>query len=279
MEEIEFKTAFLGGYADQHRVPAYDAAKALYGISRSIIIPAHYLLEGEVRHRNVASPKYQLFLSPPSAGSFEALLHFAFITGAAIAANPVSSAVAADLITKTVSATVKKAVGKLSQREEQELLKTEVVSPGDLAALSAAIEPGLREAHNIVNSGVININIFTGSDQIVTLDQSTKNYLNNVRADQDIYVQMMSVGTYNANSGSGSAFDRGEGRMIPFSIQKKIDRTSISTIMRSHTDYALSKFDEESDSFVAFQFRRTQDPYGNTKRIEVIKVRPRIDQL
>ncbi|MBD3771654.1 MAG: hypothetical protein IE925_16115 [Rhodobacterales bacterium] len=279
MEEVVFKAQFEGDYADENKVPAYNAVHALYGISRGIIIPSHYLLEGKVRHRNISSEKYELFLKPPQKGSFEALLELCFVAGSVIASNPLAVSISANLITETVMTAVKMTIGRSTKDAEKEL--TEVgIPPGDLGAIAAAIEPALRQSHTIINNGVVNINLISSAGGSVTLDQSSKNYINTIRNEGTRRVGLLSVGRYDANSRTGGAFDPQEGRIIPFSVRQSIDRESIATILRSQSDYALGMFDPDVDgSYVAFLFERVVDIDGTVKRIEVFKVRNNIDDL
>jgi hypothetical protein len=279
LEELVFKARFEGGDADDHRVPAYEAVQTLYGLSRGVLIPSHYLLEGKVRHRNISSEKYKLYLQPPRAGSFEALLQFCFVAGASVLNTPMGQNVTASLISEMVIEVIKMTVGV--KRTKQQLSSTDkAVPPGDMAAVAAAIEPALRQSHGIINNGVININFVSSAGGSVTLDQSTKNYINTIHREGRILVGLLSVGRYDANGKTGGAFDPKENRIIPFSVRSDIDRTSVATILKSQNDYAMGQFDPDEDgSYVAFQYERVVDSDGLVKRIEVHKVRPNIDDL
>ncbi|MFX5146028.1 hypothetical protein ABTC84_19675, partial [Acinetobacter baumannii] len=68
---------FDGGLAEAHKLPAYNAAQSLVGITRSILIPAAYLEDGRVRYRNLTNTRaYQLNLLTQRPGSFESVLEF-----------------------------------------------------------------------------------------------------------------------------------------------------------------------------------------------------------
>ena len=45
----DFLIKFEGQMAEAHRLPAYDASKSFYGISRALLIAMNYLDEGKVR--------------------------------------------------------------------------------------------------------------------------------------------------------------------------------------------------------------------------------------
>ena len=279
MEYIEFKAKFEGGSADEHKVPAYGAIETLYGVSRSILIPSHYLIEGKVRRRSISSEKYQLYMQPPKAGSFEAILQLGFIGGAAALANPVAVNVTANLISETIMSVVKTAVGKKLSKKESQSAGT-LIPPGDLAALAVAVEPGLRRGHNIINNGVLNINFISGTGDQVFLDQSTKEFLNSTQREDKLTVSLMSVGKWDANNKSGSAYDPELGRMIPFSVSKDIDRKSVAAILKSNANYTLGLFDPDEDgSYIAIQFERIVDLDDTVKKIEVYKARESIEEI
>lgn len=279
MEKIVFTAKFDGGYAKEHKVPAYKAVQALMGLSRSIIIPSHYLLEGRVRHRSIESDKYNLFLKPPRKGSFEALMEFGYVAGAVLATNPVAVNVTSNLITETIMSAIKMTTGKKLTAAEKQTTESSI-PPGDLAAIAAAIEPGLRSAHGIVNEGVVNINFISTAGGNVTLDQSTKNYINTIRKENAPQIGLLSVSKWDALNKTGSAFDPELGRVVPFSVDKKIDRSSVAAVLRSNANYSLGLFDRDEDSsYIAMKFDRVVDIDGSVKRIEVSKARNTIEEL
>ena len=47
--EAQFVAKLKGDVADDHRVPAYEGAKSLYGLNRSLLIVSNYVVEGRVR--------------------------------------------------------------------------------------------------------------------------------------------------------------------------------------------------------------------------------------
>ena len=280
MEKLTFNATFQGDLADRHVVPAYDSINALYGVTRSILIPTHYALEGKVKHRNINSPKYNLYLKPPVQGSVDFPFEL-FFAGAAIVANhPVVTGTMTSLLSDFVTNSIKRAVGKSDKITADELEK--LIDEGTKDAIAAAMEPSLRAGHNIINNGVINININSGGGN-VTLDNSTKTYLNNFHISDQPSAKLMSVSSYNANSKSGAAFDKTEGRVIPFFLKGSPDALTLRTISNSQSayiDFQITEKQEDRDrAFIAIQHYKVHDSQDKLKRIQVLKARPSLDEM
>ena len=76
---------YEGEEADIHRIPAYEGAQSLQGLSRSLILVSHFIAEGNVRRRVPYSDNIGIYLRPSREGSWEQLIEF-------VVANPVTSA-------------------------------------------------------------------------------------------------------------------------------------------------------------------------------------------
>lgn len=71
---------FEGGLADEHRIPAYEGAKSLEGVSRSILIVSNYLVEGRVRRKEFGRVPLTFNLVAQRPGSFETVYEIAYQT-------------------------------------------------------------------------------------------------------------------------------------------------------------------------------------------------------
>lgn len=280
MEKLNFNATFQGGLADRHVVPAYDSINALYGVTRSILIPTHYALEGKVKHRNISSPKYNLYLEPPVQGSVDFPFQLFFV-GAAVAANhPIVTGTVSSLLSDFVTNSIKRAVGKTDKIIANDL--ENAIDEGTKDAIAAAMEPSLRAGHNVINNGVINININSGGGNVI-LDNSTKTYLNNFNISEQPSAKLMSVSSYNANSKSGAAFDKTEGRVIPFFLKGSPDAQTLRAIINSqsaYVDFQITEKQEDRDrAFIAIQHYKIRDSQDKLKRIQVLKARPTIEEM
>lgn len=280
MDTIDFNASFKGGSARNHLVPAYDSISALYGISRGILVPTHFLTDDAVRHRNISSPNYNLFLSPPREGSVEFLFQLAVNLGPVLANHPIVTGVTTKVVSEFITNSMKRTVGKDDQIKKNIL--EERIDEGTKEAIAASMEPSIRSGHKIINNGVLNITVNAGDNSVV-FDGSTKNYINNFNVSDSLSTRLLSVGSYNVNTKSGGAFDSEAGRVIPFTLASNTDGQSIISILdsqRAYAQYRMSENPEERDrAFIAMQHYEIRDGNNKLKRLEIVKARPNIDDI
>ncbi|HET6247657.1 MAG TPA: hypothetical protein VFE47_08175, partial [Tepidisphaeraceae bacterium] len=142
---------FTGQAADRHRLPAYEAAQSLYGISRSLLIVSNYLMEGRVRRRDFETerPAFQINLVAQSPGSFQ----FLYEILSDPMARTVATKVAGDLTMDFIRSIFRRSVGEKADANIEKLETEKELDTGDLGALVEAIEPAMRAAHTIVSHG------------------------------------------------------------------------------------------------------------------------------
>ena len=277
-DKINFNAKFDGQDADSHQVRAYDSISALYGITRGILIPTHYIVEGVVRHRNIQSKNYNLYIKPPKQGSVDFPFELIVMSAAALANHPIVTGVATNIISEFITNSMKRAVGKIDLIKPNSI--DDNIDEGTKDAIAAAMEPALRAGHKIINNGVLNVTVNSSGGDVV-FDNSSKNYLNNFETSPFPKTRLMSVSSYNANSKSGGAFDSEEGRVIPFFLSNDADATTLRTISDSQSAYVefqISENDADRDrSFIAFQHYDIRDVNQKLKRIKVIKARPNFE--
>jgi len=279
-DKINFNAKFDGQDADSHQVRAYDSISALYGITRGILIPTHYIVEGKVRHRNIQSENYNLFIKPPKQGSVDFPFELIVVSASVLANHPVVTGVATNIISEFITNSMKRAVGKIDKINPNSI--DDNIDEGAKDAIAAAMEPALRAGHKIINNGVVNLTINSGGGNVI-FDHSTKNYLNNFDISPFPKTRLMSVSSYNANSNTGGAFDSEEGRVIPFFLSKNPDAATLRTISDSQSAYIEFKISEDNAdrerAFIAFQHYEIRDVNQKLKRIKVIKARPNFEAL
>jgi hypothetical protein len=96
MVDFPVLAKFDGDEATRHRLPAYEAANSLVGISRSFVIVNHFLVTGEVRKRTPYVDDIAVYYEPPRKGSLEALFNF-------VVENPIESTIAGTIALNVVS--------------------------------------------------------------------------------------------------------------------------------------------------------------------------------
>jgi hypothetical protein len=281
----ELNVKFNGGLADNHELPAYLGSESLVGISRSVLIVSSYLTEGQIRRRRLESLPTDLRLKSIQRGSFETVFEWIvpaapYLVGGGLT---IAGGVLANLATDMLKRVYQRAVGA---REDDEIGEhaAELIDSrsGDIDALVQAVEPSVRLFHNVINNGVININVGkTGGDySIGNFNSKTKNYVNTNIFNEEVRVKRFSISRFNSNSGEGGAFDFSEGRVVPFQLDQSADPQSLEAILQSFGNYARVKVvGADLNSTVALKYDSVDSGSGRTKKIIVYQARSEIDEL
>lgn len=275
MTEDEILIKFEGGLAEAHKLPAYNAAQSLVGISRSLIIPAAYLEDGRVRYRNLGNTRaFQLNMLAQRPGSYETLLEFLM--------NPVVMAVLVALgvdVTKDTAKSIiysifKRCIGQKATEQVEELEATGKLNAGDMAALVEAIEPAMRDAHTVVGNGAANIFIISGGKNVVHLNAATKSYVHTSVDDDEVLQKDFSIASFNANTGNGRAFDYEAGHTFPFVLDEDSDAQTINAIAESMRRYAHTRrLGSDLKSRVSLKYSAVYSPDGRVKKIRIFEAR------
>jgi hypothetical protein len=268
----------VGGAAQGHKLPAYEASKSLYGIARALLIATNYLDEGRVRRRDFRPAGFELNIVAQRPGSFETVFE--------IISNPDAMLYGSMLLggghflLDFISSLTRRSVGGDAVESIQRLEQSEQLKVGDVEALVDAIEPAIREAHKSVGYGATKIYLQSDRSPLVTFDQTTKDYVNTSVFDDILKVKLFSIASFDANSGSGRAFDFEEGRTIPFQVERDADRATIDSILSSHASYTRRRrLGDNLASSVAFQYKTILTLDGRVKKLKVVKVRTTMEGL
>jgi hypothetical protein len=270
---------FEGEMAEAHRLPAYEASKTFYGLSRSLLIAMNYLDEGKVRHRDFKSRGFHIDLVAQRAGSFDAF--YQIITNPDIMSlgGTLAGGVAGNLLTDFLKTIFRRSVGQSGEASIEALEADQKLNPGDLSALEDAIEPAMKEAHTVINRGAGQIIIINGDQNVVSLNRSTKQYVWTSRVDETIKAKLFSIASYNANQRSGRAFDFELGKTVPYEIDKDADRETFSVVLSSISSYTLHRLGDNLRSAIAIQFTSTVSADGKIKKIFILKARNELTAL
>lgn len=273
----DFRVTFNGGMSDKHKLPAYAAGQSLTGIARSVMIPLMYLSEGRVRHRKLTHPGFDLNLLATKPGSFQSVYEFATRPEMMFAWGylaDVGKDVAKDLVVDFVKSVINLCVGKSATKSIENLETRDKVPVGDIQALVDAIEPAMREAHMTIGNGASNIIIIKGDKSVVQLNANTKAFVMGSEDDDEIREKEFSIGSFNANTGNGRAFDYDEKRTIPFILDGSADRRSIDAILASLLKYTqVRRLNEEQSSRVRLKYTTVIAPDGRVKKLKISRAR------
>lgn len=275
---------FEGGLAEQHKIPAYDGTKSLEGLTRSILIVTNFIVEGRVRRREFGQVPLTFNLLAQQPGSFASLYEVAYeaaVIGAPIAGG-LAAGIAGNLLTDLLKTVYRRVTGGVEVDVPASIQELEAARGGDIAALVDAIEPAVRIGHNVINHGVMHININQGAaapqaPRIAHFDRQTKEYMWTSVINNDIRVKLFSIASFNANQGTGRAFDLEEGRSIPYELTTETDRESVETLLNSIGSYARRRrLGDDLRSAVAVKYTSVQAADGRTKKIRILGVRNEI---
>jgi hypothetical protein len=174
----------------------------------------------------------------------------------------------------------RRAIGRPADPIIEELEASGRLNAGDLAAVVDAIDPAMREAHKSIGHGANSIVIIEGDHNVVTFNSASKEYVNSSILDESIRVKLFSIGSFNANSGYGRAFDIEEGRTIAFQLAKDVDRRTINTILSSITSYARRRrLGDELTSAIALKYHSIVSTDERVKKLIILSARPNIQDL
>jgi len=276
---------FSGGLADAHRLPAYDGAKSLEGITRSLLIISNFLVEGRVRHREFGRVPLTFNIVAQQPGSFQTIFEIAYTTaviGGPILQEVVTSA-ASELLADLIRTTVKRATGRDDGSPSPEFIRLDRERGGDLEALVDAVEPALRQSHTVINHGVTNITINNynyPSLPMARLDRDTKGYMWDNVIDDAVRIKRFSIASFNANQGTGRAFDLEEGRSIPFRLAPDVDRQTVETLLNSIAHYTRRRrLGDNLASAIVILYTCVLSVDGRVKKITIQKARAEIPEL
>ncbi|SFK54831.1 DUF7946 domain-containing protein [Falsiroseomonas stagni] len=224
VEVADFQLKLSGDTSDRHEFQGYDGYTALAGFAWALALAAHFADTGTVRQRGDFTGRQAVRANIPKPGSIIAdfsvvLLNDPIATfnyGTALAG--VSSSV---FLTDLVKRLFDRNLGRTSTPTTPLLQALIEKREGDVEALTAKVEPAIKQTHRVIDNGAAKISVLGGYNMIANLDRATKDYVNSNYQDNAIKQKDFSVASFNANSGYGSVFDFDLGRTVAFSMSSR----------------------------------------------------------
>ena len=270
--EIPVSISIDGDVATSHRFQAYDGYTALAGLSWSLSLLANYVETGKVRRRGDFDGRGAVFARPLKEGSVAVDL----MVSLANSTGTVPTAVIAGLTTAffydVLKRTIDRNLGIESQPTTPRLRALVEQKGGEVEALIAANEPALKQAHSIIGYGANIVNINGGPQILGTFDSVSKEYIDQDVLDDSIKIQDVSVASFNANSGHGSAFDFELGRVIPFKM-----RSDTLAKVKGVLSWGLYEYSRGTKKKITLKFMRVVALDGRVKKYIVLDA-TRIDE-
>ena len=272
--DFELLARFEGGAADLQRLPAQQGAQSLYGISRSIDLMNNYFATGTIRKRAPFSNLIQVYLEPPRPGSFESVLSFVLNHQEEIWAF--GKAVGADEFVLLMRDYMRTLYCRVTGREGEPgtklLQDLDKERPGDLDALTDAIEPAVKATHQPIGAGAQTVNIYQGDVNIVNFNPATKEYVSGSELNPNRERQDVSVAALSVNQRTGRVFFHDLGKTVPFTVSAEAQAQTMAQLADS-----LNRYASELPSDVSILFSRVQAFDGRTKRIIIFSAGPADD--
>lgn len=279
---MELGISFTGDIANKNKLPAYEGIKSVEHISCSLLIISSFLVEGRIRRKKFQAVPIEFNLVAQRKGSFEFLYEVILPVSASIAIE-LGETITAEFMIDFLKYIYQRLLGKKETVENKEISKLEERHSGDFNAIVEAVESSVRQAHKIVNNGVLNIQIFSGHsphDNIINFDSRSKAYLNDYIEDKSPRVKLFSISSFNANEGTGRAFDLQEKRTIPFNVSNNFDEKSINFLFHSMHEYTKKRrLNQIVNSSIALKYTCIMARDGRVKKLTIEKARQELNDL
>lgn len=230
-----------------------------------------------MRRRRIKDLDVPFFLDETREGSFEFIFeypeHAVYLAG--FVGNAIAGGITWDLIKRVFNSATGVETGDDVGDENFSL------NGGDFGALVQATESAIRRAHNVINHGSANINIFvSGGENTITLDRQTKEYMHENIFNDEIRTQRFLVTSFDGRNRSGRVFDLEAEQAFTFELMSAADRESLVTIVDAARSYALrqkGQFDQNME--IVARFSSVDAPDGRLKKLRVFAARKDFDEI
>jgi hypothetical protein len=225
--------------SDEHLLPADEGGWSLEGMGHAATLVTHFLIEGKVRYRAPYSDKFQIYISPPKAGSWEAQFVIGLISPEAWAGAAVGASLSLPTLAfKLLKRVSRRATGQPTQNDETKAI--EEAHTGTFDALVEAAEPALIRAHKVIKSKRTNLTLAAAGMKF-EFNSETKSYIETNIIDQSTSRSVGNVASLNVNRRTGRIFIDELGRSVPFLVHRDADSDTMISLARSLENYASTQ--------------------------------------
>ena len=251
---------------------AYDAAEALYGISRSISILTHYAIHRRVIKQAPSLRDARVLVQPPVQGSFEfiiPIIHFVSDpSNMAGIAQGFQASVLYDL-TKVIYSRLAGRSEQTSSRQMQELARQRA---GELDALADAVNEDVVRIQRPIaydQSNQMNLVVHGGMVNIVNLDRGTYDYAKTKVLGEHEEEFLGHVQSFNGSTNQGRFWIEAEERTVGFSVHKM---TRLSATARRSLSWSLDQWVSKLEGFLHLRGYPLSSKTGLLKHVYVTSV-------
>ena len=220
LEVVPFRLTLTGESAENHEFQGYDGYMALAGFAWALSLATNYANTGKIRQRGDFDGRQSVRAKAIDEGSIIA----DFVVAVSGSPNEIfglaAAATGAQFLYALVARIISRNLGTDIEPDNDALEMLLANRGGDIEALVAISEAPIRQAHSIIGNGASQIVISAGINIINTFNANTRDYVKLNIEDRQEIGKTVSVSAFNANSGYGSVFDPGLGRVLPFSMSR-----------------------------------------------------------
>ncbi len=265
------KIKYEGGLADQNSLPGYDGATSIDGITRAVHIALHAYMTGEVVSRATALKRASIILKPARPGSF--VFDLVILIEQYPATTGLVGAIGAPMIYDFLKTAFRRATGSLDAEPEtrglQRLYERKdppplKVPPVDFDELAEVLEGPLQDAHRPIGAeGTIGtLSIGSPQQQLVVLDESTKDWGNTRQEASNIEEMTGNVTRYNSLSRNARVFVDQIEKVVPVRPDADFNVGNLALLT-----WSLHGSNTASPSKLKMQVRRVSSASGKIKRL------------
>lgn len=266
---------FRGGDAEDHRVDAYAGGMSLSGVSKGLERIGHYAVTGKIRKQFPYDQRVRFYVEAPRSGSLEWVIGVYFAVQTAFAADPLLGGLTTNALYDLVKMTFGRAIGSGESASTAQTQALDDRKGGDVEALVDSVESPMREAHTAIGNSAHDIQIVNGQNNVVInqLTLVTKEYVTiSLRGDSERID--VSVGSLNANQGTGRVWFGNIGKLVPFNVASKATDRTMSAL-----SWGLDQYIKKTGRTVSIVYEALRAADGRLKRIIIYDAEPEADHF
>jgi len=189
---------------------------------------------------------------------------------AAFAADPTLGGLTTSAVYDLIKITFGRALGLTTKPSTDQTTLLDEKRGGDVEALIDSVESPMREAHTAIGNSAHDIQIVNGQNNVVinNLTLVTKEYVSiSLRGDEDNVD--VSIGSLNANQGTGRAWFTDVGKLVPFNVSNKATDRTLSAL-----SWGLDQYVNGTGGTVSIRYEPLRSADGRLKRVIIYDAEP-----
>jgi len=224
-----------------HAISAYDAAQALYGISRSISITTHYAIHGRIIKQAPALKDAKVLVRPPSEGSFEFVVPVVgWTVGTAEMVGALGAGVAGNFLYDLTKYMFRRLTGQSDNPETQKLKDLLTQKPGEIDGLADAIDEDIPRIHRPLDANNIQVfNVYGGKNNFGTFNYQTYDFAKTKIRESVARKFVGNVASLNGNTLTGRFWLDAEERTVGF---REDESVTLSRRKRQLFSWSLNEY-------------------------------------